>query len=394
MVDRTNYIEIGKKLQKEYEDNFRHIPDLLNREALYNAFAKKFLQKQQQEGIFNKTADQLCQMIVDMMNARIKAKAKNLQAQAEAERIDRNGNDIFFTIRDGDYAFNETWEKFDAKGDLIPESVQQKFDPKASGIMGTFFEALFLGKKAESSGLPDIENLLEAKTSVDKIGKGGMDVGDLTARFNQGYIKDAIDKTVDEGFVRAFGFLKIIEKIANLIVIRTEIDKEGSDKNTEARKWIKFTYLSAEIYAKLNIEKIWAAYLLSGTKGNEEATDGFYQVTKGKIDVKSEREYDYYPEGLKGSGDWWQVKPGGKIPRTDPRWFARVPLTVKIRGADLHDGKGIESTKLYLDMKNLFDFPGGKDAFRDAMHEIEVEQLLWDSSPDAYEWRRNNGLQP
>jgi len=394
VVARTDYIEIGKKLQAEYESKFRNIPNLLDREALYNVFAKKFLIKQKQEGVFDKTANDLCQLVVDMMNARIKAKAKNLQAEAEAERIDRNGNDIFFTIRNEDYAFNETWEKFDAKGDLIPKSVQQKFDPKASGIMGTFFEALFLGKKAESSGLPDIEDLLEAKTSIDKVGKGEMDVGDLTARLNQGYIKDAIDKTVDEGFVRAFAFLKVIEKIANLIVIRTKIDNEGSDKNVKTRKWIKFTYLSAEIYAKLNIEKIWAAYLLSGTEGNEEATDGFYHVSRGKVDVKSEREYDYYPQGLKGPGGWWQVKPGGKIPKEELRYFARVPLTVKIRGRNLHDGKGLESTKLYLDMKDLFDFPGGEDAFYDAMHEIEVEQLLWNSSPNAYEWRRNNGLQP
>ena len=39
-------------------------------------------------------------------------------------------------------------------------------------------------------------------------------------------------------------------------------------------------------------------------------------------------------------------------------------------------------------MKDLFNFPGGRQAFFDAMQEIEIEQKLWNVTPGAYEWRR------
>ena len=387
-INRTNYMAIGKKLQAEYDNTIKNIP-IFSRETVYNAFAKKFMDSQISDKMFNYTADMLCQILVDMMNAKIGAKAQNLKADARASRVTRNNNNIFFKIENGDYAFNETWSKFNKDGDLIAGSNQQAFSPTSDGIAGTFFEALFLGKKGDNSiaELPDIGNLMEAKTKTGEVQKGEMDVGDLTARFNSVYIKEKVDETIDEGFVRAIAFLKIIEKVANLVVIRTELE---SDSTTKGHEWIRFAYLAVEVYAKLNLEKIWAAYLKSGADGNDDATEGFYTIARGDVEKSDMREYEMYPEGKSFPGEPWNDrKPGKNYPTGKDLYFAKSKLTVKIKGANLYDGKLQNSVKLYLEMKDLFNFPGGKLAFFDVMNEIEVEQKLWNVTPGAYEWRRS-----
>jgi len=203
-INRANYIQIGKQLQNALKGI-----DITNRPAFTKKFIGDYIAQRNRDGAFKRTVDEMCQLAVDTINANTKAQTGAMKQELINQQRISYGEKIFFEVHNKDEVFNESWGKIDENGKI--KGTSSSFMATGGGLMGTFFEALFLGKKGDPEGaavLPDIEDILECKTSSDI--KGNIHVGGYISEWDRAPLEKDLKAVADEGFIRAIGILKMI----------------------------------------------------------------------------------------------------------------------------------------------------------------------------------------
>ena len=333
---------------------FKGVP-IEDAEQLAGVFVKKFIKDN--KGVFDAKAEDFIELAAKVIGQKTYNKLDQIPKNLQQEFTNLMASDaVWFSVSPDDSA-----EKlFDAG-----TNTYQKFNPATQGWMGAFFESLFLNKAPDSKAAADInaleENMLnyfknaalEVKTSytgTPTIHPGVAYTHSISAN-NQQALETVLEDPVNELIARTIGILKILEKMAALLLVKTAYGKAAPN-----HKWVKFTFESVWIYSQLNIKLLMKAYENKSTKKIGEKTiniGNLYGVSLENIT---------FPDWVESGQAGIRIKNNGTIGTT------KFGVTMNV-GKGQADTNEVIST-IYLSQKDFLSTPQGMMAWSDAIHSI------------------------
>jgi hypothetical protein len=362
-----------------------------------NTVLSDFVKKQTKNNAFKLTKEQLLKIIGGNMNRGISEEiTKNPQA-----RLARMGN----------MSLKNEWFVL-GSGDVINiASTQEKFkvNIKGSGTIGTFIEAAIFNYKPNSGELPDMDDILEAKAigASEKPGGIAITVGGgkiawaavnkkKAEEFNNNKDFQEQIKTVSKSI---FAFLKVIEKMISLLLIRTFTEGNEIKKTTYAKRygetnpghvnytkkpsneWILFRFVSAFIYYNLRLG--FLKKILYKDQDIEEAfrikEESTSQTTENIIDKKTGEEYVLYYSEFKVLLNLNEELMKGTTYVHPKEGESRLDVNKYTTTLD----------DMYKNSFNLLDSDEGRAAFYGSMKNIVKEAN--GVSLDFMEWKKRTG---
>lgn len=146
--------------------------------------------------------------------------------------------------------------------DIFPEKGKIE-KASGAGVAGSFFQAMMLGIPNNSdeasdlifnargiAGIPE-GSLIRAEVKAYSEKASEFEVGDITINKIRKVTQQnqQIQESVNNAWIRIAGAIKIIDKMATLLLVRTQWRESN-------RPWTLFTYQTADVFSKLKVDEM------------------------------------------------------------------------------------------------------------------------------------------
>jgi hypothetical protein len=171
-------------------------------------------------------------------------------------------------------------------------------------------------------------------------------------KVKQSGLEVVIKKEVNALVMTAIGVVKLLQKMAALMIIET--DKTTGSHITNAKARIAyFQFVSAKIYAKLNVDEIMKAAFPA--TGGSNPNNKFF-----RIDVKEDTQTLFVDKDGKGN-----------------YIIEAATLEVNVKGFDTKTLSGEVSQRTYMDSYSLWSDKTSRNAFFTAMYQLNKTNSLF-----------------
>jgi hypothetical protein len=348
----------------ELEGTLKQI--LVNGESIDDnkKFVRKVLAKvvMEHREVLNAPASAFVSLAAKVIGQTTWEKLDNLPPEVDINRAYTEAltENVFFDIS----PFDSATKLLALSGAAGGGSYQKRFNPMnaygsapgGAGV-GTFFESLFLNRRPSGDPMPDLSGLqedmvnyfkhaaLEVKTSA--IGEVEMPIGGFVS---QGWVltesenlKKLLATPIDELFARIIGALKVLEKMAAVLIISVKYAEPDSPK------WTKFQFGAVMIFSRLNLKT-----LLGEFKPGKTGETGLFYV---RPDVKVSLSENQLKE--EGSG------------RTD-LGFVKLAIGFNLEDFKTEGGQSAKAINaIYQSQADFLTTPMGKWAWSEALIHID-----------------------